>query len=138
MKNPKIKDGGVCRSAKKPAYWLLPFEILVVIVRRFELGARHYEINNWQNGRNRVSDVREFYSHLFEHLLKFAAGTEDEDTRLDNIAAVVVNGMFLIWYVLKDPKTVEQAFYGDWRGEKLDAPVKRRRVNVPSRAPKAA
>lgn len=112
-------ESGARSSGFKVPYFLIPREVLAVLADRFRLGATKYTINEWKKGGTDVAFVRDRFNHMYEHMLKFVEGGDDEDNRLDSIVAVLINSVFITYWTIKHPDVIDRAFYTDPRGENL-------------------
>ena len=85
------------KSSKCPRMDLIPYEALVRMAARFELGLERYGLDNWRNGIRDADYVRERVSHLMNHcarLLEKLSGRMGDDGE-DDVAAILWAGAFL-------------------------------------------
>ena len=105
----EVFESGAKRSEIKPPFYLIPLPALRLLAERLQMGATKYAVHNWMKARGDVEFIRQFHSHLVEHLWKLD-GSDDEESVLDNVAAVFWNAMALAYYCVVDFETFQKAF----------------------------
>lgn len=106
----KTFSSGAQSSSSKAGYWMIPFVVLQAVARRFDLGALKYDAHNWKRGCEDAAFMRDRFNHLFEHLLKFKEGGDEEDDMEGSIVAVLINAVFLTYWTIVHRAAVEAAF----------------------------
>ncbi len=106
----KTFTSGAQSSSQKAGYWMIPFVVLRAVAQRFDLGAQKYDAHNWKRGCEDGAFMRDRFNHLFEHLMKFKEGGDEEDDMEGSIIAVLINAVFLTYWTIMHRKAVEAAF----------------------------
>lgn len=79
----------------KPAWHLLPIEVLEGAVRVMMMGAKKYGVYNWQKGMSWLV----VYDCLMRHLHAWKQGEDyDKESGELHLSHVVCNGVFLLYY----------------------------------------
>jgi hypothetical protein len=106
----KTFTSGAQSSSQKAGYWMIPFVVLQAVAKRFDLGAQKYDAHNWKRGCEDGAFMRDRFNHLFEHLMKFKEGGDEEDDMEGSIIAVLINAVFLTYWTIMHRSAVEAAF----------------------------
>src|SRR5258708_3371920 len=84
------------REEIKPPYYLIPLCALTELARRFQKGL-HYGRENWKHADKAWRD--DASSHALEHLYKYNENDTTEDSRIENLAAVMWFCVTEIWHL---------------------------------------
>jgi hypothetical protein len=63
----------------KPAYNLIPLDVLKREAKAWKIGADHYGENNWQKAKGDDKFIKERANHLIEHIFLWLSGDRQED-----------------------------------------------------------
>lgn len=85
---------GARSSTEKPRYDLIPAVALEREAIRMAEGARVHGENNYQQGANDPTFIRDRVNHLLEHAIRYAGGDRSED----HLAAIRCNAAMLAWF----------------------------------------
>lgn len=94
--------GVVAATAEGIQVCLIPFEAIRAIGQVITFGAKKYGANNWQT----LPDFKDRYSDaLMRHFVAWQGGEEiDQESGLHHLAHIGCNTVFLLWWVVKNPR----------------------------------
>src|SRR4051812_28284410 len=101
-----VFKSGASRSQNFHRYDLLPREAIDRWAKRMTDGATQHGDNNWRNGLTDPEFIRETKNHLVHHALDYLANGCASD---DNLAAIICNAAFLIWFEEKGKECSESS-----------------------------
>lgn len=102
----KIIDYGNATSSKKPRFALVPYEALVALVERFELGEEQHKGKTW----NALSDqaplenedwVISRAEHAINHVFHFIQTYKEQISYSDDDAAAIMWAGVLLWCAMR-------------------------------------
>lgn len=97
VENHACNVKGLRFNEGKPRPGLIPAEVLSLLGRHYEIGARKYSPNNWKKGLS----YSETYDSLLRHLYDWWAGESfDEETGSHHLIAVIWNAVALMYFEL--------------------------------------
>ena len=112
-------SSGAKRSEKVLPWWMIPWDALEVIVKRFKKGQdKGYGVHNWKRamGTGDLEFIRQLYDHTQRHLAQFIllAGKWDVDGEnegpLDHLGAAGWGILGLLSYAIHDKDNLMKAF----------------------------
>lgn len=86
-------ESGAKRSGLSTRFDLLPYNGMVRVAQRYELGLTKYTRDNWKKGLKDPVFIDQLKCHIADHMLKYFYDVEPDD---DHLAAIVWGALTLM------------------------------------------